>query len=303
MRTPDERVRSLAERQHGIITRRQALASGLTDHQIHRRSRIGQWRRLDPGTYLLFGSDTPEARLAGAVVALPAVVSHRSAARAHGLPVSDPELPEVTVPHRLSNRFAGVQVHESTDLDPDHVMERAGLPTTNVARTVFDIALGLSKRQLRRVVDEAMTRRLLTVDDLENMLAAVGRRGRPGTARMRCLVADLGRRYIAPESELERRMIELLTDAGLPDPVRQLRLPWRTQVDGRVDFAYPSARLIVECDGRRWHTTAEAFERDRRRDNQAQMAGWRVLRFTWDDVTRRPAETARQVKALLQQAA
>ena len=52
-------------------------------------------------------------------------------------------------------------------------------------------------------------------------------------------------------------------------------------VNGRVDFAYPQIRLIIELDGRAWHSTLEAFESDRMRDNHAQLAGWRVLRITY----------------------
>ena len=37
-----------------------------------------------------------------------------------------------------------------------------------------------------------------------------------------------------------------------------------------------------------WHHTPEAFQIDRERDNLAQLAGWRILRFTWKDVTERP---------------
>ena len=83
------------------------------------------------------------------------------------------------------------------------------------------------------------------------------------------------------ESQLEVMAQRLFRDWGLPEPVPQLSLPWRSSVSGRVDFAYPHARLIIELDGRAWHSTLEAFESDRMRDNHAQLAGWRVLRITY----------------------
>lgn len=297
METPEQRIRRIAHRQAGAITRQQATAAGFTDHQVRRRIDRGEWQRLDHGVYLLYGEPTTTTRLAAAVAALPAVVSHSSAAELHELVGNHSETPEVTVPHRYSNRFAGVVVHESTDLDPDHITEVAGMPVTNPARTIFDMALLLGERRLQRTVDRAIVRRQTTVDELRDLLLAIGRRGRPGTAAMREMLSRMTDSYVAPESELEQRLLELLSAAGLPRPELQMALPWRTVVDGRVDAAYRQHRLIIECDGRRWHTLADSFERDRRRDNLAQLAGWRVLRFTWTDVTSRPNETIRQIRS------
>lgn len=46
--------------------------------------------------------------------------------------------------------------------------------------------------------------------------------------------------------------------------------------------------MIIEVDGRAWHTTLEAFESDRLRDNHAQLAGWRVLRITYRMLVEQP---------------
>ena len=303
METPEAIIRSISEQQHGIVTSSQILAAGMSEKAIRGRIKRGAWRRIDRGVYILFGPDSAEARLAAAVSALPAVVSHGSAAVNQGLIDEPPSLPEVTIPHRFSNRFPGVSVHESTDLDPDQIIEVNGLRTTSPARSIFDIAIRLKKRQLTAVVDRALVRRLVSTKDLVDIVTSIGRRGRPGTAKMRDLLQDLSTAYVAPESELERRLLNLVTATDLPTPVPQMRVPWRSTVSGRVDIAFPESRTIVECDGRRWHTLAEAFERDRRRDNLAQAAGWRVLRFTWDDVTKRPSQTIRQIQAVVASAA
>ena len=96
-------------------------------------------------------------------------------------------------------------------------------------------------------------------------------------------------------------MITLLKEGGLPMPTLQMPLPWRGPVEGRADFAYEDARVIIECDGRRWHATMEAFENDRRRDNLAQLNGWRILRFTWNDLTETPARVLDQITQALWQ--
>lgn len=106
------------------------------------------------------------------------------------------------------------------------------------------------------------------------------------------------------ESILEVELVRLLTEAGLPPPVQQHPLPWRPVGTGRADLAYPDARLLIEADGRRWHALNQDFESDRRRDNLAMLAGWRVPRFTWRDIVERTADlvtmgqrTARILKA------
>lgn len=232
----------------------------------------------------------PIRPLAVAVAKLPAVVSHESAAELHGLANVPLGRVVVTVRHRSSNRCLGVVVHESTDLAPEHIERLADLPVTTVARTFIDLAAVMGPRRYRRVVDDAIAARRLDLDELRRRFAAVARRGRPGTALLREVLDELGPGHVPAESELESRLLELLDAGGMPVPVRQLPLPWRTRETGRVDFAYPQHRLLIECDGRRWHTSVDAFQNDRRRDNLAQLAGWRVLRFTWDDVTGRPGD-------------
>jgi len=53
----------------------------------------------------------------------------------------------------------------------------------------------------------------------------------------------------------------------------------------RIDIAFVAERLCVELDGWQWHAKhLEDFKRDRRRQNLLVIHGWRVLRFTADDI-------------------
>lgn len=65
----------------------------------------------------------------------------------------------------------------------------------------------------------------------------------------------------------------------------------------------PWARLILEADGRRWHTRLEDFDRDRQRDIEASLLGWTVLRFVWADLIERPAWVCDVVRQHLLRAA
>ncbi len=276
---------SIASRQAGLVTRRQVLALGFSDRMISRRIASERWTRQEAGVYGLYPVQPARLALAIAVAKLPATVSHESAAELHGMsPVARGRC-VVTVPHRLTNRCRGVTVHESTDLAEEHVEVLEHLPVTTAARTLVDLAAVMRRARLRKVVQAAIVANLVEFGDLASCFSAVARKGKPGVAAMREVLTDLAWKPVASESDLELRLLDVLHGAGLPLPLAQYPLPWRPTTSGRVDFAYPNAKLIIECDGRRWHATVESFSHDRRRDNLAQLAGWRVLRFTWDDVT------------------
>jgi very-short-patch-repair endonuclease len=66
-----------------------------------------------------------------------------------------------------------------------------------------------------------------------------------------------------------------------------------------VDFLFPAHHVVVETDGWRYHRTRTAFERDRRRDATLTRAGYRVLRFTHDQLERDAETVARTITAAL----
>jgi very-short-patch-repair endonuclease len=91
------------------------------------------------------------------------------------------------------------------------------------------------------------------------------------------------------QPELEDRFLRLCRRRCIPKPVTQ----YGTRP--RVDFIWHEARLIVEVDGWGAHRTRLAFQRDRSTTNALLLAGYLVLRYTHQDVTRRPGLVAAQV--------
>ena len=79
-----------------------------------------------------------------------------------------------------------------------------------------------------------------------------------------------------------------------------LGFPLKRQVKiagvGRVDFLVGS-RLIVEVDSARYHTSPEDYERDRRRDALLSALGYRVHRFTYEQILNRWPEVETAVIA------
>jgi hypothetical protein len=129
----------------------------------------------------------------------------------------------------------------------------------------------------------------------------IGGRGVPGSAIARQLLGERGDGYVPTESELEALTLEVLATGGLPAPERQVWVrAGRTYADaGRVDFAYRSARLIIEADSQRWHSSYSRVAADHWRDNELMADGWRVLRVTWWQLKRRPSEVVMLVRRAL----
>ena len=102
------------------------------------------------------------------------------------------------------------------------------------------------------------------------------------------------------DSELEKRVAELLRRAGLPAAVFHYVV--RTHAGlflAEVDFAYPEIKLAIEVDGFGAHGTPRAMAKDFVRQNGLVPYGWRVLRFTWRQVTRQPEMVAKAIRDAL----
>lgn len=294
----DKSILDLAAMQGGVIRKDQALEHGMTARMIGRRVRAGRWQAVARSVYRLIDMPEPSSLLRAAVAGLPgAVVSHESAAEALSIPYVRRGLAVVSVHSQTTHSFPGVTVHRCHDLDQSHIAPVFGLPVTTRARTLIDLAALLRQSHLSAILDDQLARKLLTVETLEQTAAGVWRRGKPGSASLRVLLAE---RLDSPNqsaSRLELLGLDVLRDANLPDPAVEYPIPW--EENRRFDAAYPDARLAIEWDSRRWHTQVEAFEKDRHRDRQAVLHGWRIVRFTWDDLTSRPGEMAGTVRQLL----
>ena len=273
----------------GVITRSEALALGMTSSSLARRLESGHIIRVGRGTYALPGMLTGERSiLRAATAALGAVASHESAARLHGLDGLDPRRLAVTVPVRRTHFFPDVTVHQSTDLTPEQVTEVLAIPVTDPIRTILDLAAVLPETLLAPILDQSIRKKLTIYEAISDHLEAIARKGKPGVRKLRKLLeVRLGANFVS-DSTLEPRLLRVLGEAGLPLPKTQFRPEWLKEMSGRVDLCHIDERIVIEGDSQRWHGTPEAFQADRVRDNLAQLAGWLILRFTWEDITKRP---------------
>jgi very-short-patch-repair endonuclease len=186
----------------------------------------------------------------------------------------------------------GLTVHRLSTLRSSEITARAGIPVTTPARTILDLASRLPGRQLERAIDEAERLRLCTEDGLDEIARA--HFGRAGAGALGALLREHRAGSTATRNDFEERFLALCRSRHLPQP--EVNVPL---LDYVVDFIWPDAKLVVEVDGRATHETRRAFQEDRDRDGRLAVAGYRVLRFTWWDVTRRPAVVADRVRRIL----
>lgn len=273
---------------------------GLPKATLQRRIADGVFVRVARGVLALPGTATrSDIQMRAALRILGAVVSHESAARLHGFEPIEDGPPNVTVSHRGTHTFPGIIVHQTTDLLEEHVQDLHGMRVTTPPRTLIDLSKVTGIRRLARVVENALVAGLVEFDDLVELTLAVSRKGKIGVKRMRHVLERLSGEALS-ESDLERLLIGIIVDGGLPEPVKQFHAPWLKPLDGRIDLAYPDYQIVIEGDSRRWHGTFDAFEADRSRDNAAQIAGWIVIRVTWRMIMNEPSKVLQTVKAALE---
>ena len=282
-----------AAAQHGVIALHHLRDLGLAPATVRARCAAGQLHRIHHGVYSLVPRELlkREGLYMAAVLACGegAVLSHRSAARLHSLRNYDHHRIEVTVPGRSTRTHSGVVVHRSTTLTQADVTVVNHIPVTTVARTLFDIAELITPRQLERAFDQADAMQALDLNEIRDQLAR--NPNRPAAKAVRHLINTHYIGSTPTENEFEERFLALTRSLKLPDPTPQFYIdPGDGEPPIRADFAWPDRKIVVETDGEKTHGTRNAFESDRRRDQRLIAAGWRVIRTTWKQLTKRPHE-------------
>lgn len=119
-------------------------------------------------------------------------------------------------------------------------------------------------------------------------------RHEPGVVQLRGVARRVG---TGARSEAEHLLHTILRTAELTG--WQANFP--VTVGGRryrIDVAFSRARIAVEIDGRAFHGH-DRFQSDRTRQNALVGAGWLLLRYTWEDLTQRPDQVVREIRAAL----
>jgi very-short-patch-repair endonuclease len=300
---------ALARAQHGVVTRKQLLALGLTRHGIEHRRARGRLHLVTRGIYAVGRPGlTLNGRRMAAVLACggdldarggirlrggsheppPVVLSYDSAAALFAIgpePVSHFEI-STTLP--TERRVPGVKLHRRPALARGSVGYCQGIPATSPVQTLIDLATRHGRPTMERATNEADKLGLVRTDDLRTALDEHA--GEPGAARLRLILDRRTFRYT--RTELERAFIPLARQAGLPLP--------RTSVyvtGYEVDFHFPDLGLVVETDGLTYHRTPAQQAKDRERDQEHSAAGLTPLRFTHAQIKFEPDHVVRILRA------
>ncbi|MEI2701192.1 MAG: type IV toxin-antitoxin system AbiEi family antitoxin domain-containing protein [Baekduia sp.] len=270
----------LANRQHGVVSHEQLIGLGIHDEAIRHRLAAGSLDRLHHGVYAvghrrLAGSGR---RLAAAMSmnAGGAMVAHYSSGHHHSLTTRKPShgLIEVAVPSYRGGNRTDVRVLRLGSLtDKDRVVVD-GVPCTSVPRTLVDLAGVLSEHDLGKAIREAAFRGMLDLPTIAGVIAGVSRPR--GVVQLRELLGHEPARHC--DSLLERRVLQLILDAGLPHPVLQQRFVIGSPAETiYADFCWPELQLVVEADGP--HHELPSFQaRDAYRDAELSAQGALVHR-------------------------
>jgi predicted transcriptional regulator of viral defense system len=294
----DARIGELAERQHGVVSLPQLQLLGLSARAVRSRVAAGRLTRIHRGVYAVgHGRLTLRGYWMAAVLAYGpnAVLSHRSAAALHGIRHDNRAKTDVALPSRSARPRPGIDVHRSATLTDTDLTTIDGIPCTTLARTLLDLAEVVEERAVERAINEAEVLRIFDLRAVEEVLTRA--RGRRGASVLRRVLE----KYTGPtltEKELEERFFALCRAAEVPEPEVNVWITLANGIAYKADFLWRSERLIVETDGWGSHGTRQAFEHDRRRDRRLSVAGWTVVRFTWRDVEREPAEVTETLAGL-----
>jgi very-short-patch-repair endonuclease len=269
--TPGPQIAKIAGRQHGVITVAQLRQAGLGEAAVRRQVAAGRLHRLHRGVYAVgHRSLSWRGRWLAAVLAAGdgAVLSHSSAAALWEFlrPISGPVHVTIGVAvHRQSR--PGLVIHRSRTLSRRDVTRRHGIAVTNPARTIEDI---------RREVAPYLFRRALRQAEL-------------GGHR----VPHLGTTK-RTRSDLELLFLALCEEHDLPRPEVNVMVGTH-----RVDFLWREHRLAVETDSWEYHRGSVAFADDHARDLALHAEGFKVRRYTGEQLEGAPRAVARDLRDAL----
>lgn len=295
----EQLIGELSASQHGVVALRQLRELGMTQGRVAKRIESGRWRRVHPGVIAM--SHAPLTRnghyMATVLACGPdAALSHRECAALRGLRQSNRSRIDVTSPTRRGRGLAGIQAHSGATLRPCDVEDVAGIPCTTLARTLLDLADVISPRELERACEQADRLQVFDLTAVQEQLARAN--GRRGAAKLRAILAEQLRTPSMTRNDLEEHFLGLCRTAGLPQP-RVNEWIALEPIGYEADFLWREQKLIAEVDGRDVHTTRLAFEHDRLRDQRLMLAGYRVVRFTWRQVTDDRTATIATLRGLL----
>jgi hypothetical protein len=285
-------------RQHGVISRKQALACGVTHAALSHRLRTGgPWQKLLPGVYLAAtGAVTRDQRdMAALLYAGPSsILTGLAALRHHGVRGMEPKIIDVLVPIRTRRQSAEfARVHLSGRM-PEQICVTGEIRFAMIPRAVADAARDLGRLRdvpsvVASVVQQGRCPLALLATELDQGPAR-------GSANLRAALAEVAGGVRSPA---EADFKDLLRRAGIPEPMFNARLLDGDTLVAIVDCWWEEAGVAAEVDSREWHFSPADWEDTMRRHAALSAHGVIVLHFTPHQIKAEPREVIQTIKAAL----
>ena len=289
------RAQAIAARQRRLVTHAQLVDCGFTQSGIDARVRRGRLNRLHSGVFSLIPPPYGRRDLwLAAVLACgcDALLFDLPAAMLLGMTREMDVRAQVCVPTDRGRRRSGIVVRRRT-IAPSDRSKRFEIPCTGAARTLLDVAASVPTSELERMLITADSLRTLNRRRLDELVEE--HRGARGVAGLRSL---LGADPVRVRSDSEADLVQLCRRSRMPTPlVNHLIDLGGGRVE--VDFCWPALTVVVEIDGYAFHGGRRRANADRDRDQRLAIAGWKVYRFTADQLKNEPGLVIDRLRILL----
>jgi very-short-patch-repair endonuclease len=282
-----------------LVTTTDARHAGLSDRVLAKLVSTGRWVRMGRGVFAVATLDGGrlQACAAALLVAGPSAFLHLTSAAAvfGGL-----DLDPTTEPRLAVARGANGTLWPRRSVAADAITVVNGLRTTTPRQTLVDLAGELDERRWEWALEAALRNRLVTIAEIDAAIVAPGRHDPVALGVVESVLGLRPQGAPATGSLLETRFIQLARDAGLPDPQRQYRVLTPGGRHYFLDVCWPEVGLFVELDGQQ-HADQPVYDAHRHM-TVVNLTGFLGIRMTWDQVTRRPRSTGRDLVLTYNQA-
>jgi hypothetical protein len=294
MTSPAERLSGLTTTQFGAANRFQATGIGVDKDALRRMVKRGGWKMETPRVVVSTSStDSFERRVtvarldAGCLAGL----SHESVAAFYG--VAGFELEPITMSRARKSRRTSTEAitwHHPRYLPRHHLLMVNGLVVTTPARMIADLANlpYMSDQRLERIADNTWGARLLNRAHLVTMADEWCERGRRGSTFLHRYLESRPIDWQPAASNVARRFIQLIKEAGMPEPRSEVNVGDAVRWLGRVDCLDPELPLVAEIDSDRWHTAPLDVAADEQRQRGIENGGFEVETFREHEVWHQP---------------
>ncbi len=295
-----------AQLHYGLFTRAQAASLGIDAKRLVRMGASGLIERHAESVFRVAAVPSSWEQRALAAVWIGGrhcYVTANTAARLWGTTdrraTQDDTIHLLVEASRRKIRVPNAVVHSTTKLLPQDTCVVRAIPSTDPIRTWLMQAAMVPEHAVEQLLDEAEREGRLVRSELVERLKLLRVQGRDGTGVAARILESREIASSLPASVLERRFVRLLKRYQLPMGVGQYQI---RRADGRqafIDYAWPDLACGAELDGHAYHATRAERRADNVRQREVQNAGFELIRFTWEEVTKSPEIVAGAVRKML----